>query len=386
MEYINRSLEKLIKEYLQPNKVVVILGARRVGKTELIKHLLSDIDEKTMILNGEDQDVHLALQDRSIRNYKQFLGNTKLLVIDEAQAIPEIGLKLKLMVDSIEGLKVLVTGSSVFDLDNQLGEPLVGRSYTFKLFPLSQMELAARENYMDTKGNLNNRLIYGAYPELVHITSNNRKESYLKEQINSYLLKDILAFEGVRKQAKIVSLLRLIAFRIGSEISMESIGKDLDLNKSTVERYLDLLSKVFIIYNVRGFSRNLDNEITKKSKWYFYDNGVRNALINNFNPMELRDDQGKLWENYIISERLKFQEYSKLNTANFFWRTHTQQEIDWVEDRGGHLYAYEFKWGSNKKSKIPALWGKAYPDASFEIINPSNYLQFITHQENSNKF
>lgn len=381
MNYIERSLEKLIKEYLQPNKVVIILGARRVGKTELIKHLLEEIDEKAMILNGEDQDVHLALQDRSVRNYKQLLNTTKLLVIDEAQAIPEIGLKLKLMVDSIEGLKILVTGSSVFDLDNQLGEPLVGRSYTFKLFPLAQMELAAREDYMETRGSLNNRLIYGGYPELVHLPTNDKKESYLKEQVNSYLLKDILAFEGVRKQAKIVALLRLIAFRVGSEISMESIGKDLDLNKSTVERYLDLLSKVFIIYNVRGFSRNLDNEITKKSKWYFYDNGVRNALINNFNPMELRDDHGKLWENYIISERLKFQEYSQIHSSNFFWRTHTQQEIDWIEDRSGQLYAYEFKWGSNKKTKIPALWSKAYPDASFETIHPNNYLDFITQRD-----
>jgi uncharacterized protein len=381
MNYIERSMEKRIKEYLQPNKVVIILGARRVGKTELIKHLLEEIHEKAMILNGEDQDVHLALQDRSVRNYKQLLNMTKLLVIDEAQAIPEIGLKLKLMVDSIEGLKILVTGSSVFDLDNQLGEPLVGRSYTFKLFPLAQMELAARENYMETRGSLNSRLIYGGYPELVHLPTNEKKESYLKEQVNSYLLKDILAFEGVRKQAKIVALLRLIAFRVGSEISMESIGKDLDLNKSTVERYLDLLSKVFIIYNVRGFSRNLDNEITKKSKWYFYDNGVRNALINNFNPMELRDDHGKLWENYIISERLKFQEYSQIHSANFFWRTHTQQEIDWIEDRGGKLCAYEFKWGSPKKTKVPALWGKAYPDASFETIHPNNYLDFITQRD-----
>jgi predicted AAA+ superfamily ATPase len=379
MEYIDRSLQKLIKEYLQPNKVVIILGARRVGKTELINHLLSATDEKTMVLNGEDQDVHLALQDRSVRNYKQLLNDTKLLVIDEAQAIPEIGLKLKLMVDSIEGLKILVTGSSVFDLDNQLGEPLVGRAYTFKLFPLAQMELGARENYMETKGSLNSRLIYGAYPELVQLTSTEKKERYLKEQVNSYLLKDILAFEGVRKQAKIVALLRVIAFRVGSEISMESIGKDLDLNKITVERYLDLLSKVFIIFNVRGFSRNLDNEITKTSKWYFYDNGIRNALINNFNPMELRDDHGKLWENYIISERLKYQEYNQLHTSNFFWRTYTQQEIDWIEDRGGLLYAYEFKWGSNKKSKIPALWRKTYPDASFETINPNNYLEFITH-------
>lgn len=381
MNFISRSLEKLIKKYLRPNKVVIILGARRVGKTELIKHLLSGIDEKTMILNGEDQDVHLALEDRSVRNYKQFLANTTLLVIDEAQAIPDIGKKLKLMVDSIVGLKILVTGSSVFDLDRQLGEPLVGRSHTFNLFPLAQMELSKQENFLDTKSNLNMRLIYGAYPELEHLSSNTEKESYLKEQVNSYLLKDILAFEGIRKQAKIVSLLRLIAFRVGSEISIESIGKDLDLNKSTVDRYLDLLSKVFIIYNVRGFSRNLDNEITKKSKWYFYDNGIRNALINNFNPMELRDDQGKLWENYIISERLKLQEYTKLHSANFFWRTHTQQEIDWIEDRGGQLYAYEFKWSQSKISKKPALWGKAYPDTSFLTINRQNYLEFILPQK-----
>jgi predicted AAA+ superfamily ATPase len=377
MEYIQRSLEKLIKEYLQPNKVVIVLGARRVGKTELIKHLLAETTYKTMILNGEDQDVQLALFDCSIRNYKQFLADTQLLVIDEAQAIPEIGLKLKLMINSIVGLKILVTGSSVFDLDNQLGEPLVGRSYTFKLFPPSQMELSLRENYMETKSNLNERLIYGGYPELLQLEGNDKKENYLKEQVNSYLLKDILAFEGIRKQAKIVALLRLIAFRVGSEISMESIGKDLDLNKSTVDRYLDLLSKVFIIYNVRGFSRNLDTEVTKKSKWYFYDNGVRNALINNFNPMSLRDDHGILWENYMISERLKFQEYQRLHTANFFWRTHTQQEIDWIEDRGGQLHAYEFKWGTNKHSKKPALWEKKYPTATYETINPENYIDFI---------
>ena len=301
MEFINRSLDQIIRNYLFPNKVVILLGARRVGKTELIKHIISSVDEKLMVLNGEDQDVQAALSDRSVRNYKQFLSDTKLLVIDEAQVIPEIGIKLKLMIDTIEGLKILVTGSSVFDLDNQLGEPLVGRSYTFRLYPLAQMELSEKENYIETKGNLSNRLIYGSYPELEQLKSNSEKEKYLKEQVNSYLLKDILTFEGIKKRDKIVSVLRLIAFRVGSEISIESLGSDLDLNKATVEKYLDLLSKVFIIHNVRGFSRNLDNEITKKSKWYFYDNGIRNALINNFNPIELRDDVGKLWENYLIS-------------------------------------------------------------------------------------
>ena len=377
MNYIKRSLEKLILKNLKPNKVVILLGARRVGKTELIKEILKGIDEKVMILNGEDQDTHLVLKDRSTRNYKQLLGDTKLLVIDEAQAIPEIGLKLKLMVDTIEGIKILVTGSSVFDLNNQLGEPLVGRAKTLKLYPLSQMELGANENYVETKGKLFNRMIYGSYPELEQLLNNGDKADYLKEQINAYLLKDILAFEGIRKRDKIVSLLRMIAFRITSEISIEGIGNELNLNKATVDRYLDLLSKVFIIYNVRGFSRNLDNEITKKSKWYFYDNGIRNALINNFNPMNLRDDQGKLWENYIVSERLKYQEYNRLYGENFFWRTHTRQEIDWIEDREGKLFAYEFKWNVKDKAKEPIAWRKAYPNSSFELINPNSYLDFI---------
>lgn len=381
MNHIERISKALIKKYLRPNKVVIILGARRVGKTELIKQLLTEIDEPMIIMNGEDQDDQQALERRSTRNYKLLLGDTKLLVIDEAQAIPDIGLKLKLMVDSIENLKILVTGSSVFDLDNQLGEPLVGRSYNFRLYPLSQAELSATENYLETTSNLNHRLIYGSYPELEHLTSKREKENYLKEQINSYLLKDILAFEGIRKQAKIVALLRLIAFRVGSEISIEGIGNELGMNKSTVHRYLDLLSKVFIIHNVQGFSRNLDNEITKKGKWYFLDNGIRNALINNFNPIELRDDHGKLWENYIIAERLKLQEYTQVQSANFFWRTHTQQEIDWVEDRGGQLFAYEFKWKTPKKSKVPPLWRKGYPNADYETVSRENYLDFILPPE-----
>jgi hypothetical protein len=377
MEYIDRSLESIILKNLKPNKVVVLLGARRVGKTELIKHILPKVDDEPLVLNGENVDTVERLQRRSIDNLKSVLGKHKLLVIDEAQAIPEIGLKLKLMVDHIDDVKILVTGSSVFDLDNQLGEPLVGRKTTLKLFPLAQMEFAPNENSMQTYTNLNGRLIYGSYPELEHLPTNDEKAQYLKEQVNSYLLKDILAFEGIRKRGKIVSLLRMLAFRVGSEISLDSIGNDLELNKKTVDRYLDLLSKVFIIHNVTGFSRNLDNEITKKSKWYFYDNGIRNALINNFNPIELRDDHGGLWENYLISERLKMQEYSRLYTANYFWRTHAQQEIDWVEDRGGHLHAYEFKWKEGSNPKAPAAWTKAYPDATFQVVTPDNYLDFI---------
>ncbi len=361
-----------------PNKVVILLGARRVGKTELIKKIVSELDDSYILLNGEDEDSQDLLKSRTVRNYKRLLGDKKLLIIDEAQAIPDIGKKMKLLVDEIDGVKVLVTGSSVFDLNNKLGEPLVGRKKTLFMYPLAQLEFMKYENLFDTKAKLTERLIFGSYPELQQLQSDTHKISYLKEQVNSYLLKDILAFEGIRKRDKIVSLLRMIAFRLGSEISIEGIGNELQIGKNTVDRYLDLLSKVFVIHKVSGFSRNLDNEITKKSKWYFYDNGVRNALINNFNPFNIRDDHGMLWENYLISERIKYQAYNSIYSENYFWRTHTQQEIDWIEEQNGQLTGYEFKWNAKRKSKIPPLWSKAYPNAEYVVINQDNHLEFIT--------
>lgn len=375
------SAETIFKQ-LQSNKVLVLLGARRVGKTELIKTVIKKIETQTsdniLLLNGEDEDTHELLKSRTVRNYERLLSKVQILIIDEAQAIPDIGNKLKLMVDSIKGIKILVTGSSVFDLENKLGEPLVGRKKTFMLYPLAQMEFNQYENLLQTKAKLEERLQFGTYPELEHLGDNAEKIAYLKEQVNSYLLKDVLAYEGIKKREKIVSLLRMIAFRIGSEISIESLGNDLQIGKNTVDKYLDLLSKVFIIHKVTGFSRNLDNEITKKSKWYFFDNGIRNALINNFNSMNLRNDHGQLWENYMISERLKFQEYSKQHAENYFWRTHTKQEIDWIEDKNGQLLATEFKWNQNKKSKVPASWAKGYPEAEYQVIDHENYLDFIS--------
>jgi predicted AAA+ superfamily ATPase len=377
MKYIERAAAALITQYLKPNKAVILLGARRVGKTEMVKKFLLHCKEPYLFLNGDDLQTHDLMEQRTVANYKRLLGDVKLLVIDEVQSIPDIGMKLKLMLDSIEGLKVFVTGSSVMDLNTGLGEPLVGRKMTIHIFPLAQMEYSKQETYVDTVNNLDDRLIFGSYPELEQLTSNAEKIDYLMEQINSYLLKDILEFEGIRKRDVIVSLLRMIAFRVGSEISIEGISNELQLGKGTIDKYLDLLSKVFIIHKVTGFSRNLDNEITKKNKWYFYDNGIRNALINNFNSLSVRDDKGKLWENYLISERLKKQEYQRLHHANFFWRTHTKQEIDWVEEKDGKLAAYEFKWTTKKQLKPPALWLKAYPEAEFHVIHPKEYLDFI---------
>ena len=379
MKYITRTIEdKIINSLVTGQKVVLVFGARRVGKTEMVKKIIEKMKLNFIFLNGEDMEHRELLAQRSVNNYKRLLNNKKLMVIDEAQAIPEIGLKLKLMVDSIPEIKILATGSSSFELNNQTGEPLVGRKMEYSLFPLAQMELMQQEDYLTTVSNLEERLIFGSYPELFEVQEKKEKIEYLKEMINSYLLKDIIAFEGLRKRDKIVNLLKMIAFRVGSEISLESIGKDLQISKNTVDRYLDLLAKIFIIYKVTGFSRNLDNEITKKAKWYFVDNGIRNAIISSFNLLPLRDDIGKLWENYFISERIKYQSYHRLQINNYFWRHKNRQEIDWVEVSDTGINAYEIKWNKNVKAGIPSMWKKAYPSSKFTLINRNNYLDSIS--------
>lgn len=365
------------KNKLRPNKVLLLLGARRVGKTQLIKSYLKNTKEKYIQLNGEDRNDIKLIEERSIANYQRLLNGIDLLVIDEAQNIPEIGLILKLIVDSIDGIKIIATGSSMFDLTNKLGEPLVGRKNTLFLYPLAQTEFAQFENYKITTEKLEERLIFGGYPELSQYENWTEKQDYLLEIINSYLLKDILIFDGIRNSGKIYDLLRLISFQVGKEVSLQELGNQLQISKNTVERYLDLLTKVFILFKVEGFSRNLRKEITKTSRWYFHDNGIRNALITNFNRLDNRTDVGELWENYIASERIKKQEYKKMIKRNYFWRTYDQQEIDWVEIEANTINGYEFKWNDRKKSKVPAAFAKAYPEATFETITRSNYLDFI---------
>lgn len=373
---IDRLALDLVLQKIQVNKVIVLLGARRVGKTELIKKLIEKVTEKVLFLNGDDIETHNLLEIQSTANFKRLLGDTKFLIIDEAQEIPSIGKKLKLMVDTIEDLKILVTGSSAFEINNQLGEPLVGRMKTINLYPISQLEFSKTENLLQTRNNLEDRLILGSYPELSHISNREDKISYLKELVNTQLLRDIFAFEGIKKRDKIIALLQIIAFRTGSELSLESVGRDLQISKNTVEKYLDLFSKVFIIYSVSGFSRNRDNEITKMKKWYFVDNGIRNAIINSFNPLNSREDVGRLWENYLNSERIKKMSYNQNFVYDYFWRTHTKQEIDRIEEKDEQLSAFEYKYGKIK-AKIPTEFAKSYPEASFEIINQDNYLDYI---------
>lgn len=375
---IQRAVLKQFETKVLPNKVLLLLGARRVGKTELIKKYLSNIPkEEYLHLNGEDIQDATLLKERSVANYKRLLTNSKLLVIDEAQNIPDIGLILKLIVDSIENIKVIATGSSVFDLANNLGEPLVGRKNTIYLFPLAQMEFSLQENSKQTNENLEKRLLFGGYPELEQYEDWEEKKEYLFEIINAYLLKDILVFDGIKNSDKIFALLRLIAFQVGKEVSLQELGTQLNMSKNTVSNYLDLLSKVFILFKVEGFSKNLRKEITKSSRWYFYDNGIRNAIINNFNRLENRTDVGDLWENYLASERIKKQNYQKIKTTNYFWRTYDQQELDWLEEKADSLAGFEFKWNERKKAKIPTAFSKSYPEATFEVINKQNYLDFI---------
>ena len=376
MIYLVRELSELILKKLQPNKVVILYGARRVGKTMLVKEILANVNEPILRLNGDDINVHDKLSIRSIENYKQILGTYKLLYIDEAQKIPEISLKLKLMIDEIEGLRIIISGSSSFDIHKNAGEPLTGRKYTFTLYTLSENEYTQIENNINKMDKVRERLVFGNYPELLHLPDRQDKVDYLNEMISSYLLKDILVYEHIKNSQKIFNLLRLIAFQIGGEVSLQELGIQLGISKNTVEKYLDLLSKVFILHKVEGFSRNLRKEITKNSRWYFLDNGIRNAVIANFNPLHARNDIGALWENYMISERLKYQEYRRISSNNYFWRTYEQQEIDWVEERDGSLFGYEFKW-KEEKVKIPTQWKSAYPDASFELININNFSEWL---------
>ena len=376
--YLKRALFQDFGKKVLPNKVLILLGARRVGKTELLKNYLQTIPDGSYLqLNGEDINDANLLKERSVTNYKRLLHNIDLLVIDEAQTIPDIGLILKLIVDSIEGIKIIATGSSIFDLNNNLGEPLVGRKNTLYLFPLAQMEYSQYENYKQTTEKLEERLLFGSYPELIQYSDWEDKKEYLYEIINSYLLKDILVFEGIKHADKIYDLLRLIAYQLGKEVSLQELANQLQMSKNTVANYLDLLSKVFILFKVEGFSRNLRKEIVKSSRWYFYDNGIRNGIINNFNRLDSRTDVGDLWGNYLAVERIKKQNYLKIKTNNYFWRTYDQQELDWLEENGEELAGFEFKWSETKKVKIPTAFAKAYQKATFEVINKSNYLDFI---------
>ena len=376
--YIPQAQLTRLKRLATPGKVAVVYGPRRVGKTTLIQHYVQQYDRDALLVTGEDITVREYLESQSLVKLRAFIGQRRTLIIDEAQYVRQIGLNLKLLADHVEGLRIIATGSSSFDLAQQTGEPLTGRKYTLLLLPLAQLELQEVETVHQTRAQLELRLIYGSYPEVVLMESNEDRQLYIKELIASYLFKDILQLEGVRHADKLLRLLQLLAFQIGREVSVAELGTQLGMNKNTVERYLDLLEKAYILYSRRGFSRNLRKEITKSRRYYFYDNGIRNGLINNFNVLSLRDDVGALWENYVLVERLKYNLYTGRLAESHFWRTYDQQEIDLIEEWGGGLHAAEMKWSPQATTREPRGWRQAYRDSSFEVVHQGNYLEFIT--------
>ena len=369
---INR-LEKAI----QPGKVVVLYGPRRSGKTTLLKEIIGKMDKNNYLLvEGDQLKYREFLSSQDSRKLKDLVEDKKLLVIDEAQRLPEIGLNLKILVDNFPKIAVLATGSASLDLAGKISEPLTGRSKMYMLYPLSFAELANWLGKFEAKNRLEQWLIYGSYPEVVTIEGKNKREEHLDWLISNYLYKDLLNFGGIKKPDKIVNLLRLLAFQIGGEVSIAELGSNLALDRVTVEKYLDLLEKSFVIFKVYGFSRNLRKEIVKTSRYYFFDNGVRNALIENFNVLKLRNDIGQLWENFLAVERRKYHQYRGIRTNSYFWRTYDQKEIDLIEERGGKLYGFEFKWGKGKV-KLPKDFLETYSNSEFKIINKENYLDFL---------
>lgn len=367
-----------LNSFLKPNKVLVIYGSRQTGKTTLLKKFLSENEGnfRYKLDSGDDVNTQIVLGSSDFKKIINYAKGYDLIAIDEAQRIKNIGMGLKILIDQLPNVKIIVTGSSSFELAGQIGEPLTGRKITLTLFPLSQIEMGRLYNDYDLRSRLDDYLIFGGYPEV--LTSDNiaDKKRILEELVGSYLLKDILELEKVKSSKLLLDLLRLLAFQVGSEVSLSELGKQLGIDSKTVARYLDLFEKSFVLINLRGFSRNCRKEITSKSKYYFVDNGIRNAVIANFNPLDIRDDIGKLWENFLVVERLKKQSYHPIYANNYFWRTWAQKEIDWVEERDGKLFGYEFKW-KNKPRKSCAAWKENYPDASLEIIDNENYLAFV---------
>ncbi|MFN8487255.1 MAG: ATP-binding protein [Caldilineaceae bacterium] len=373
---IKRIYEPL-EQYLQPNKVLVIYGPRRVGKTTLLRSFLASTSLKYKLDSGDNIRTQQLLSSQDFNLILAYSEGYELLAIDEAQEIPNIGKALKIMVDQAPNLYLIATGSSSFELAGQMGEPLTGRKRTLTLFPLAQAELLSLYNRYELRENLETFLIYGTYPEVIDAATKSAKIAAISEIANSYLLKDILAFDRVKNSRTLLALLKLLAFQVGSEVSLSELAMHLSVDAKTVQRYLDLLEKAFVVIRLGGFSRNLRKEVTSKAKYYFYDNGLRNALIAQFNSLDQRNDIGQLWENFLLIERLKYRTYFQLPANPYFWRTYAQQEIDLVEEREGKLFGYEFKWSTKKSVSPPASWLTTYPNAEFTVITPDNYLDFV---------
>jgi len=374
MNFIQRQMQKRIEDSLFKGKIVVIYGARQVGKTTIVKHFQEKYPD-SVYLNCDEPDVREALTDASSVEIKSFIGDKKLVFLDEAQRVKNIGLSLKLIVENFPEIQVVATGSSSFDLSNQISEPLTGRKYEFLIYPFSMQELSVGQSEADIDRSIENRMIFGMYPEVATKSGEEQKEA-LKSIAKSYLYKDVLQYQNIKNPDVLEKLLQALALQMGNEVSYGELAEAIRVDKKTVINYIDILEKAFIIFQLKPFSRNLRNELKKLRKIYFFDNGIRNALVNNFNPISLRQDVGSLWENFMISERVKFNNNNNIDNNIYFWRTHDKKEIDYIEDRGGKLYAFEFKWKKDK-TKEPKTFLEAYQNSKFEVINSDNYQKFV---------
>jgi len=373
---ITRSYEPL-DTHIHPNKVLLIYGARQVGKTTLLRNYLKHSKFRILLLSGDDIRIQQILGSQDFSQILSLCEGYELIAIDEAQNIPNVGAGLKIIVDQIPNIRVVVTGSSSFEIAGQVGEPLTGRKQTLSLYPFSQSELLTVNNQFELKEKLAETLVYGTYPDVFLANNRSEKIAILTEITNSYLFKDILSFDRVRSSKTLWDLLKLLSFQVGCEVSYNELATQVGADVKTVQRYLDLLEKSFVLIRLGGYSRNLRQEVTAKNKYYFVDNGVRNALISQFNGLGQRNDVGLLWENFIFIERIKARTYGQIYANPYFWRIYRGGEIDLIEERDGRIFGYEFKWSENKVVTPPKVWKETYPNSEFHVIHPGNYLSFL---------
>jgi predicted AAA+ superfamily ATPase len=372
---ISRSQENLIVSRIKDNKVVVLYGPRQTGKTTLAKKIASESDTPYAIWNCDETDMQVAITNASSQTLKNMIGNNTLIIIDEAQRIENIGLTLKIIHDTIPDVKVIATGSSSFELADKINEPLTGRKWEYNILPISFEEMVHHTDWLTEKRQLRERLIYGYYPEVV--TKPNERRDVLQSLASSALYKDILTWKSIKYPDRLGVLVRALAFQLGQQVSYNELAQTVQVDKETIERYIDLLEKAYIVYRLYSYSGNLRNELKKSRKIYFYDNGLRNAIINDFKPLDLRTDVGALWENWLMAERLKYIQKNKIYCNRFFWRTNSQQEIDYIEERDGNLYAFEYKWNLKAKGKITKTFTNHYRNAIGKVITPDNMEEFI---------